>query len=467
MRQVQDSPEGQSHLRTAPSPNGKPKAPPSPKMQCNTATPQLARANNILALFEEAVETSGLVGLAKVAKLLYLVLTTRFFESPVSAVLKGPSSAGKSFAVKQILQFFPPEAFYALSSMSERALAYLEVSLVHTFLIIYEATGLGETGNYFVRSILSEGHIQHQTVEQTKQGFKPKLLEKAGPTGLIITTSAVRLHGENETRLFSVPIADDPEQTRRVLLAQARSKPEIQAELSAWHELQVWLKDQQSQVHIPYADSLARVVSPLAVRLRRDFPALLCLIRAHAMLHQLKRGRTQDGQVIADFQDYAVVRDLVSDLISEGVESTVSTTLRETVAAVADLRQEANPGDRIGVSTVARHIKLDRASASRRVADAIERGYLKNLETTKKGKQYDLIIDDPLPDDVVILPTAEALAECCGVAPNSEDEAVRSVSYADRAGGYVDGDIDNPPVPENPNSDFEDQWPDPELEEPF
>ena len=474
MKQIKCLSERVTHLRPAHSPNGKPKALPSPGKDRNTATPPLAQSSNILGLFENAVDASGLVGLAKAAKLIYLALVTRFFQNPVSVVLKGPSSAGKSFAVKQVLRFFPSEAFYVLSSMSERALAYLDVSLEHRFLIIYETAGLGEIANYFVRSLLSEGYIRHQTVEQTKQGFKSRLLEKAGPTGLILTTTAVNLHGENETRLFSVPIADDPEQTRRILLSQARSNSESLLDSSAWHDLQTWLSSQEHRVHIPNVETLARAVSPIAVRLRRDFPALLCLIRAHALLHQANRTRTREGLIVADFEDYSVVRDLVSDLISEGVESTVSSTIRETVNAVTELREEMSAADSIGVSTVARHLKIDRSSASRRIAVAIERGHLKNLETTKKGKQYDLVVDDPLPDDVQILPTAEALAECCSVARSS-----RNGSYLDQAAAYVNGDIDKPPIPENSNSerrrqlsgvgtaDFEEQWRDPDAEDPF
>ncbi len=45
----------------------------------------------------------------------------------------------------------------------------------------------------------------------------PRLIEREGPTGLIVTTTQVGLHPENETRLLSVPANDTPEQTAAIL----------------------------------------------------------------------------------------------------------------------------------------------------------------------------------------------------------------------------------------------------------
>ena len=45
--------------------------------------------------------------------------------------------------------------------------------------------------------------------------------------------------------------------------------------------------------------------------------------------------------MIATLEDYAVVRELVVDIVSEGVEATVPATVRELVEAVAALRGAA------------------------------------------------------------------------------------------------------------------------------
>ena len=66
-------------------------------------------------------------------KLLYLIMTSRLLERPVSAALKGPSAGGKSWLMESVLRFFPDTAYYSLSAMSERALAYSMEPLTHRF----------------------------------------------------------------------------------------------------------------------------------------------------------------------------------------------------------------------------------------------------------------------------------------------------------------------------------------------
>jgi len=175
---------------------------------------ELARSENILAEFDRALATAGLVGERRIAKLIYLAVTSRLLDHPVSVALKGPSSGGKSFTVESVLQFFPGEAFYALTAMSNRALAYSTEPLKHRHLVIYEVAGMAsEFATYLIRSLLSEGRLRYETAG--------KLIEREGPTGIITTTTSLRLHPENETRMLSVTVSDSQEQTRAVFRALA------------------------------------------------------------------------------------------------------------------------------------------------------------------------------------------------------------------------------------------------------
>jgi hypothetical protein len=150
-------------------------------------------------------------------------------------------------------------------------------------------------------------------------------------------------------------------------------------------------------------------IPPISVRLRRDFGAVLNLIRAHATLHQASRERDADGAIIATLEDYVRVRELVADLVSEGIEATVPATVRETVEALRQLHTEES--EPITIATLAQRLELDKSSAWRRVRTAMDRGYLKNLED-KKGRPARLISGDTLPDDVEILPAPERLQGC-------------------------------------------------------
>jgi len=376
---------------------------------------ELARAPRILDQFVEELGRHGVAGEHRAAKLIYLVVTSRALDRPVSAVVKGVSSAGKSYIVGRILTFFPPSAYYTLSAMSERALAYSEEPLSHRVLVIYEAAGLGsDFASYLVRSLLSEGRVRYETVEKTKDGLKPKLIEREGPTGLLVTTTAIKLHEENETRMLSIPVTDTPEQTKAVLRLQAKGDA-VSVDLSKWHALQEWLAGLEARVTIPYAEALAEAIPPVAVRLRRDFGAVLSLIQTHAFLHQATRERGRDGAIVANLEDYAVVRELVSDLVAEGVEATVSPKIRETVAAVMELlgatKSETTEVTR---SMVAGKLKLDNSAAWRRVQAAIDKGYLRNLEDRPK-RPARLVLGDPLPKEVELFPPAGDPSLCAHV----------------------------------------------------
>src|SRR5262249_3915054 len=157
--------------------------------------------------------------------------------------------------------------------------------------------------SYLIRSLLSEGCLRYETVEKTRDGLVPRLIEREGPTGLIITTTSLRLHPENETPVLSLTITDTHVQTAAVFRALAQENIHADDDLAQWHALQTWLSTGSTRVTIPFADELAQLVPPVAVRLRRDFKTLLMLVRAHALLHQASRLKDEQGRVIAALED--------------------------------------------------------------------------------------------------------------------------------------------------------------------
>ncbi len=221
--------------------------------------PELALRDDLLGEVEQVLHRCGLVGERKTALLAYLAVTSRLLAKPVSIAVKGPSSGGKSFTIERTLALFPGDAYYAMTGMSERALAYSTEPLSHRMLVIYEMVGMtGDWASYLVRSLLSEGRIRYETVEKTKHGMQARLIEREGPTGLIVTTTATALHPENETRLLSLSVTDTREQTAAVFRALADDSEGDVPNLSEWHALQRWLATVgPHEVVVPYAARLA------------------------------------------------------------------------------------------------------------------------------------------------------------------------------------------------------------------
>ena len=256
---------------------------------------ELARRPNILAELDAELSHLGMVGERKAAQLLYLSVTSRLFMRPVSCAIKGPSSGGKSFLIVTITKLFPAAAIYPLSAVSEHALAYSQEPLKHRVLIIAEAAGAGgEFADYLIRTLLSENQIKYETVMKGPDGrIGPVLIVREGPTGLLTSTTRIKLHPENETRLLSIPVADTREQTAAVFKMLANGR-QPDPDLTRWHALQTWLANGATAVWIPFAGELAERIPPVATRLRRDFSTLLALIISHALLHQATR--KHDGQ---------------------------------------------------------------------------------------------------------------------------------------------------------------------------
>ena len=72
----------------------------------------------------------------------------------------------------------------------------------------------------------------------------------------------------------------------------------------------------------------------------------------------------------------------------------------------------------VSQAELAKALNLDRSATSRRVATAINHGYVKNIED-RKGRPARLVLGDPMPDEIDMLPTPQALSDAllhrCGV----------------------------------------------------
>ncbi len=380
------------------------------------ACKDLARQPCILDCLVNELQVLGVVGERRAAKLIYLVLTSRLLDKPVSAAIKGHSSVGKSYLADKVLSFFPASAAYRLSGMSERALAYSEEPLKHRTIVVAEAAGLaGGVGAYFMRSLISEGQLRYMTVESGPGGLKPRVIEREGPTNLLVTTTALHLDNEMETRLLSIPVDDSRGQTKAIMRAHAKrhgsAGPVTDPDLSPWVALQTWLELSERRVVIPYADKLVEAIPPVALRLRRDVSVIFGMIEAHAILHQETRERDAQGRIIATMDDYAVVRELTGDLMATAAGLTVPGTVRETVDTVRSLAKKLPCG--VPLRLVADAMELDKSTASRRVKKAIDMGFLRNQEP-RQGRPARIVLGEPLPPDIQVLPPPDVL-QCCSV----------------------------------------------------
>lgn len=380
--------------------------------------PALALESDILGRFKDDLYRAGVAGEERLACLTYLALTSRVLPwgkasaRPISLLAKGTSSTGKSHTTQAVLRFFPPEAYINLGSISRRYLFYTEEAFKHRHLVVPEWATIKEDDELvaMLRVLLSEGRLIHGTVEGEGKK-KATRIEKRGPTGLLVTTTETAVDLEMETRCLSITTDDTPEQTRNVFKVIAElEEQEMGVDFGPWQELQTWIAEQgEARVVIPFVAELAALMPSEATRLRRDFVSLLCLVRAHAILYQAQRELDpKDGRLIATVEgDYAPVRELVSEVIAEAADASVSPETRETVEAVRTLIAEEER-EHVSVKALTDRLALGQSATYDRVKRALRGGYLVNV-TRKDERGYKLAVGAEMPGDGSFLPLPEVV----------------------------------------------------------
>ena len=126
-------------------------------------------------------------------------------------------------------------------------------------------------------------------------------------------------------------------------------------------------------VNIPYAGILVDHLPVSHHRVMRDFPHVLSLISACALLHRSEREVDERQQVVADLDDYEIVRSLVVKHLAQGLDKSVHESVRDVVLSVEKLgkKNRRNALQRITQNDVAVDLNWSRSVVSRNVAKAI------------------------------------------------------------------------------------------------
>ena len=379
-----------------------------------------------LELVRRAIVEMGFGGDPRAPMTVYLAATSRLLAMrrgamPVHCLLIGPPSAGKSYAVQTALALVPEDSVCVIDAGSPRALIYSDDELSHRVLVFGEADSLpsGEDNPAAsaVRNLLQDHHLHYEVTEgDSAGGFTTRHIVKEGPT-VMVTTAIKRLGEQLTSRLFVMETKDTQDQTRAALVTQARlelhgaAAPD--AALIAYQD--ILQGSAPWEVTVPFVGELAAAIgrSPSASRVLRDFARLVSLIKSVAIIRHRHRERDERGQLVATVADYQAVLDVVGDLFEASVTG-ASLAVREAVQAVDRLMCDGR--DCVNVTALAEELGLSKQAASARAKRAIAGGWLRNRQE-KRGRAYEIVMGDPLPD-ACGLPTPESLASCSVAVPS-------------------------------------------------
>jgi hypothetical protein len=293
-----------------------------------------------------AIEKLGVAGERRNAITIYLAITSRVLKTPISLLIKGESSSGKSFVPSQVIHLFPKDAYIELTGMSRQALVYSDEAISHRTIIIFEKHGMDQA-LYNIRTLQSEGKVIFETVQKDPETGKHKTerIEKEGPTNFIVTTTSLKIHHENETRNWSVDVDESEEQTEAVKKKIADKYSNIVAHhsfVNVFQNAQKLLKPYP--VKIPFAEFLGARTPNRPIRIRRDFDKLLSAIEVITLLHQYQRPIKEEAgfeYLDATLADYFMAKELFNDLFIWSLSGTNRKT-QKAISAVTDLYQKNN-----------------------------------------------------------------------------------------------------------------------------
>jgi len=262
----------------------------------------LLRSDDLLGRIAADLATCGLVGETTNKQLAYLAATSRLLDQPLAVVVQASSAAGKTALMDAVLGCMPEESTRQFTTLSEKALYYLQgVPLPHTILGIRETDGM-EAAAYHLKILQSDG-VLTQWVPQKDEATGQLVTTEFrvdGPVMLFLTTTAADddLDPELLNRCLKLSVDESPEQTARILdLQRALEAGGREAARRSRRAIQATHQNAQRllerlEVRNPFAPQLTFAAGQ--ARLRRDHAKYLALIRAVALLHQ------HDGRPIHD-----------------------------------------------------------------------------------------------------------------------------------------------------------------------
>jgi hypothetical protein len=290
----------------------------SKKRTLQKAARELLADPQFLFRVGKQIEAAGVIGENRNRLALYLACLTTALEKPVSMLVKGGTSSGKSNLVKAVLALVPGDLVVSRSSYSGKALAYGAEELEGKIIHIAEHRR-GKDAQFYVRLLQSEGVVEHESTVVSGSNRGTVVVARRAEPVFLSTTTDEKIYPDDETRYLSLRTDESAEQTNAIVQAQFR-KNESQGmkDMAVWHEVFRILRHQVPNIEYPeWFSSLANHIPSSDTRARRDSPRFLTLMEAVARCRSFSDGRALNSKVLRiDFADYCVAFRILNEAFS-------------------------------------------------------------------------------------------------------------------------------------------------------
>jgi len=395
---------------------------------------EMLRSPDLFERILTDIESIGVAGEDDLKLTIYVVMTSRLTEKPLSAIVQGASSSGKSFTIETVAKLMPTEAVVQAHDFTDQALYYLPVgSLEHRVVVSGERvqeyrsnSEQAQDNSKAFREMVGSGVLRKAVTVKGPDG-KPttELIEQPGPIAFLESSTAAHVKDEDSTRLLPLVTDESAEQTQKIVEAQRRAakglalgdgrKKEI---ILRHHAIQRLLKP--VRVRIPWIDSISLPVTSVATR--RTYDQFRYAISSVAFLRQHQKEIRKDPAIgdefiEADDVDYAVAYRLMKGVLLRKyspLDSHARDMLEEVIighTATTGMDEhygeftQANCEEWAGVSN---------ATVRRRLEPLVAVGILSE-DASGKPYKYRVVNADLAKAIDLHLPTPEDIAERIGI----------------------------------------------------
>lgn len=291
---------------------------------------EMLKGENLFEQISADIGDIGVAGEENLSLVLYVIMTSRLLDKPLSAIVQGASASGKSFIIETIAKLIPPEEVVQAHDFTDQVFYYMdEGSLQHRVVISGERLhehrnkdGEAQDNTKAFREMVGSGYLRKAVTVKVHGQLTSKIIEQPGPIAYVESTTATAIHDEDATRLLPLVTDESAGQTQMVMKMQKREAKgakinvaKQQKIIQRHHTMQRLLKPYT--VRIPYIDSISLPQNNIATR--RTFGHLVSVIKAVTLLRQYQKDVKHDtdgaGYIEADEKDYRIVYQLLQQIL--------------------------------------------------------------------------------------------------------------------------------------------------------
>jgi len=368
------------------------------------------KKRGLLALTNEYIGRSGVIGEETNRLLMYLLFTSRKTANPLHCISLGSSGVGKTHLQSKVAELIPQEDKVEITVLSANAFYYFNRTELQNKLILIEDLDGAESVLYPLRELQSKKRITKTVVHKDSKGTTKTIhLTVEGPVSVAGCTTRESVYEDNSNRSFLLYIDESEEQDKRIMdyqrLISAGKVNEEQEYQSAELLRNVQRVLKPIRVINPYAEFLELPQS--VFKPRRTNSHYLQLIEAITFYKQHQRPQQVDKDTGEEYiettiEDIEEANKLITEVLLRKSDTLTGACRNhlERLKVYLKKRDHLPPLGEVpkamGVFTnteIRRHLRVKQTTLQRYNKQLLLEGYIKKVKG-KKGQTYHFEIVD-------------------------------------------------------------------------